>query len=93
MAEAEGTSGRDQQPIEIAAQQARFVYGELRAKLDAADRDHAAQLGPRFIYRSPVHRARALAGWLRWYNRHWPHASLSGFPPASCVPHLRGLHI
>ena len=35
MADDELSTERDQQPIEIAAQQARFVYGELRAKLDA----------------------------------------------------------
>ena len=35
MADDELSARRDQQPLEIAAQQARFVYGELRAKLDA----------------------------------------------------------
>ena len=44
-----------------------------------------------FAYRSSAHRAQALAGWLRWYNRR-RHASLGGLPPASRVPHLRGLH-
>ena len=45
-----------------------------------------------FIYRSSAHRAKALASWLRWYNRRRPHASLGGLPPASRVPHLRDLH-
>ena len=45
-----------------------------------------------FIYRSSAHRAKSLASWLRWYNRRRPHASLGGLPPASRVPHLRGLH-
>lgn len=35
MADGELSARRDQQPLEIAAQQARFVYGELRVKLDA----------------------------------------------------------
>ena len=35
MTDDELSARRDQQPLEIAAQQARFVYGELRAKLDA----------------------------------------------------------
>ena len=35
MAEGESGAGRDRQPLEIAVQQARFVYGDLRAKLDA----------------------------------------------------------
>ena len=44
-----------------------------------------------FIYRSSAHHAKALASWLRWYNRRRPHASLGGLPPASRVPHRRGL--
>ena len=35
MADVEGGAGRDGQPIEIAVQQALFVYGDLRGKLDA----------------------------------------------------------
>ena len=42
-----------------------------------------------FAYRSSSHRSKALASWLRWYNRPHPHASLAGLPPASRVPHLR----
>ena len=42
MADDELSAERDQQPLEIAVQQARFVYGELRAELsaqfEAADR-------------------------------------------------------
>ena len=34
-----------------------------------------------FAYPSSAHRARALAGWIRWYNRRRPHGSLGGFPP------------
>ncbi|MEX2032922.1 MAG: integrase core domain-containing protein, partial [Dehalococcoidia bacterium] len=42
--------------------------------------------------RLPVERprARALAGWLRWYNRRRPHGSLRGLPPISRVSHLCG---
>ena len=43
-----------------------------------------------FAYPSSAHRARALAGWLRWYNRRRPHGSLGGLPPISRVSHLRG---
>ena len=35
MADGESGAGRDGQPLEFAVQQARFVYGELRGKLDA----------------------------------------------------------
>lgn len=43
-----------------------------------------------FAYPSSAHRARALAGWLRWYNRRRPHASLGGLPPISRVSQVRG---
>ena len=39
----------------------------------------------RFAYRTSSHRARALPGYLRWYNRHRPHGSLGGQPPISRV--------
>ena len=41
-------------------------------------------------YLSSAHRSRALAGWLRWYNRRRPHGSLGGRPPISRVSHLCG---
>jgi len=44
----------------------------------------------RYPYPSSQHRSRALAGWLRWYNRRRPHGSLGGRPPISRVSHLRG---
>jgi transposase InsO family protein len=34
----------------------------------------------RFAYPTSAHRARALPGYLRWYNRHRPHGSLGGNP-------------
>jgi transposase InsO family protein len=43
-----------------------------------------------FPYPTSAHRARALSGWLRWYNRRRPHSSLGGKPPISRVSHLRG---
>lgn len=43
-----------------------------------------------FAYPTSVHRARALSGWLRWYNRRKPHGSLGGLPPISRVSHVRG---
>ena len=41
-------------------------------------------------YRSSSHRARALHGYLRWYNRRRPHSSLGAQPPISRVSHLCG---
>jgi transposase InsO family protein len=43
-----------------------------------------------FAYPTSAHRARALAGWLRWYNRRRPHGSLGGLPPISRVSQVRG---
>lgn len=44
----------------------------------------------RYAYPTGTHRTRALAGWLRWYNRRRPHGSLGGCPPISRVSHLCG---
>ena len=44
----------------------------------------------RYPYPSSHHRSRALSGWIRWYNNHRPHGSLSGQPPISRVSHVRG---
>lgn len=41
-------------------------------------------------YPSSSARARALSGYLRWYNRRRPHSSLRARPPISRVSHLRG---
>ena len=46
----------------------------------------------RFAYPSSAHRARALAGYLRWYNRHRPHGSLGGRPPTSRISQVCGSH-
>jgi transposase InsO family protein len=46
----------------------------------------------RFPYPTSSHRARALNGYLRWYNTHRPHGSLGGQPPISRVSQLRGQH-
>jgi transposase InsO family protein len=41
-------------------------------------------------YRSSSDRARALPGYLRWYNKRRPHSSLGARPPISRVSHLCG---
>jgi transposase InsO family protein len=46
----------------------------------------------RFAYPSSMHRARALPGYLRWYNQHRPHSSLGGRPPISRVSQVYGSH-
>jgi transposase InsO family protein len=47
----------------------------------------------RFAYPSSAHRARALPGYLRWYNHHRPHSSIGGRPPISRVSQVYGSHI
>jgi len=46
----------------------------------------------RFAYHSSAHRAQALSGYLRWYNRHRPHSSLGGHPPITRVSQVRRSH-
>jgi transposase InsO family protein len=46
----------------------------------------------RFGYPSSAHRAKALPGYLRWYNRHRPHGSIGGQPPISRVSQVCGTH-
>ena len=46
----------------------------------------------RFAYPSSTHRARALPGYLRWYNHHRPHGSLNGQPPITRVSQVCGSH-
>jgi transposase InsO family protein len=39
------------------------------------------------VYPTSSHRARALPGWLRWYNNHRPHGGIGGQPPQSRISH------
>jgi transposase InsO family protein len=43
-----------------------------------------------YVYPSSSHRARALPGWIRWYNNHRPHGGINGQPPISRVSHAAG---
>ena len=46
-----------------------------------------------YIWHSSADRAKALPGYLRWYNRHRPHSSLGGKPPISRISQVCGSHI
>ena len=46
----------------------------------------------RFAYPSSAHRARALPGYLRWYNQHRPHSSIDGQPPINRVSQVYRSH-
>jgi transposase InsO family protein len=43
-----------------------------------------------FAYHSSAHRARALPGYIRWYNQHRPHGSLGGRPPITRIAQAPG---
>jgi transposase InsO family protein len=43
-----------------------------------------------FIYPTSSHRAKALPGWIRWYNNHRPHGGIDGHPPITRVSHAAG---
>jgi transposase InsO family protein len=45
------------------------------------------------IYPSSGHRAKALPGWLRWYNNHRPHGGIGGHPPITRVSHAARSYI
>jgi transposase InsO family protein len=45
------------------------------------------------IYSTSSHRARALPGWIRWYNNHRPHGGIGGQPPTSRVSHAARSYI
>jgi len=44
----------------------------------------------RYTYPTSSHRARALSGYLRWYNNHRPHGSIAARPPISRVSNVCG---
>ena len=43
-----------------------------------------------YVYPTSSHRAKALPGWLRWYNNHQPHGGIGGQPPTSRISHAAG---
>jgi transposase InsO family protein len=42
------------------------------------------------VYPTSTHRAKALPGWLRWYNNHRPHGGINGHPPITRVSQPAG---
>lgn len=40
-----------------------------------------------YIYPTSHHRAKALPGWIRWYNNHRPHGGIGGHPPVTRISH------
>jgi transposase len=69
------------------------LHARTNGKAEALIKTILREWAYRYTYPSSHHRSRALAGWIRWYNRRRPHGSLGGRPPISRVSHLRGQYI
>jgi transposase InsO family protein len=77
----------------VARRRTRPRRPQTNGKAEALIKTLQREWAYRFAYHSSAHRGRALAGYIRWYNRHRPHGSLGGQPPISRVSHLCGSHI
>ena len=76
----------------IARRYTRPRRPQTNGKAEALVKTLLREWAYRFAYPTSVHRGRALAGYLRWYNRHRPHSSLGGHPPISRVSQVCGSH-
>jgi transposase InsO family protein len=76
----------------IARRYTRPRRPQTNGKAEALVKTLQREWAYRFAYPSSAHRARALPGYLRWYNRHRPHSSLGGKPPISRVSHVCRQH-
>jgi len=76
----------------IARRYTRPRRPQTNGKAEALVKTLQREWAYRFAYPTSAHRARALPGYLRWYNRHRPHSSLGGNPPISRVSQVRGSH-
>jgi len=65
---------------------------QTNGKAEALVKTLLSEWAYRFAYPTSAHRARALPGYLRRYNRHRPHSSLGGRPPTSRVSQVCGPH-
>ncbi len=76
----------------IARRYTRPRRPQTNGKAEALVKTLLREWAYRFAYPTSAHRARALPGYLRWYNRHRPHSSLGGRPPISRVSQVCGSH-
>ena len=76
----------------IARRYTRPRRPQTNGKAEALVKTLQREWAYRFAYPTSAHRARALPGYLRWYNRHRPHSSLGGKSPISRVSQVCGHH-
>ncbi len=76
----------------IARRYTRPRRPQTNGKAEALVKTLLREWAYRFAYPTSAHRARALPGYLRWYNRHRPHSSLGALPPISRVSQVCGQH-
>ncbi len=77
--------------LEIGRRYTRSRSPWTNGKAEALIKTLLREWAYRFAYPSSAHRAHALPGYIRWYNRHRPHSSLQGKPPISRVSHVCGI--
>ena len=78
--------------LEIQRRYTRSRRPQTNGKAEALVKTLLREWAYRFAYPSSAHRARALPGYLRWYNRHRPHSSIGRKPPISRVSQVCGSH-
>ena len=76
----------------IARRYTRPRRPQTNGKAEALIKTLQREWAYRFAYPSSAHRARALPGYLRWYNTRRPHSSLEGKPPISRVSQVCRSH-
>jgi len=76
--------------LAIARRRTRPYTPRTNGKAEAFIKTALREWAYRYAYPSSRHRAQALPGWVRWYNRRRPHSSLGGRPPVSRVAQVRG---
>jgi transposase InsO family protein len=78
--------------LQIARRYTRPRRPQTNGKAEALVKTLLREWAYRFAYPSSSHRARALPGYLRWYNKHRPHSSIGRKPPISRVSQVCGSH-
>jgi transposase InsO family protein len=78
--------------LQIGRRYTRPRRPQTNGKAEALVKTLLREWAYRFAYPSSSHRAKALPGYLRWYNQHRPHSSIGARPPISRVSQVHGSH-